>query len=446
MSFSALLGAGLANVFTQLIESSIGNAMAAPDYPITRGSFSAAREPMFMYDNLFNQRARAILVHPFGIRVTTTQEEHCDAMRISLEVRAGVRVQVDETRELNFNRFTRNIQIGRHFIEDHVNDPTRIRDYLMAHMEQAAHEIQSDYNQGHHGFGSFHEARLAYYTHREDRMWERNHRVEIPQRRQHERMMRETVAELETYGRRLEIQQSRLQAAQAQAHRAEMAAQQAINERHGQWASQQGLGFIAGGLGQAANMRPGQIMQIQDAEPMQRQFTLAEYEREMARQQPQPNPEREAAMNAAMDQCLHIREIFGVGGRTIFHRTDTPAEEKALELLGELIDEEVLDKYKKSGALWVPGKEMNYVLYRDGDVIAVRGDNPNGFSYCVGSVTKYECPPTDNVIALKTMIETSESEFLRRANFMGAKVINSFDTIAGYEKGAEHGNEVSVTV
>ena len=85
----------------------------------------------------------------------------------------------------------------------------------------------------------------------------------------------------------------------------------------------------------------------------------------------------------------------------------------------DLIGEEDLKTYEKTGRLFVKGRRYDYIVQKTGFIkriekdkitdLCVHLDNPNRF------------PQTDNVVAMKLAIEADEDAILKLANNHGSK-------------------------
>ena len=93
------------------------------------------------------------------------------------------------------------------------------------------------------------------------------------------------------------------------------------------------------------------------------------------------------------------------------------AEQKAKDLLLDLIGEEQLEIYNETGRLLVHGHKYDYILQKDGFVKRVEKDKV--VDLCIHLTNKHKYPETDNVVALKLLAETNEEEFNRLANNHG---------------------------
>jgi len=90
------------------------------------------------------------------------------------------------------------------------------------------------------------------------------------------------------------------------------------------------------------------------------------------------------------------------------------AEKKAQKLLGELIGDRELAVYDETKRLFVKGKHYDYIVPAEGFVKAISKDKV--IDLCIHLQDKDKMPHTDNVIALKMMIEADEGKVLKMAN------------------------------
>jgi hypothetical protein len=93
------------------------------------------------------------------------------------------------------------------------------------------------------------------------------------------------------------------------------------------------------------------------------------------------------------------------------------AEVTAQELLEDLIGENELALYNETKRLVVKGRKYDYVIRKQGGVYKV--EKGKVIDLCIHLKRQYKYPVTDNVIALKILIEADETEFLRTANSHG---------------------------
>lgn len=99
------------------------------------------------------------------------------------------------------------------------------------------------------------------------------------------------------------------------------------------------------------------------------------------------------------------------------------AEQKAQKLLGELIGEDELAVYEETKRLFVKGKKCDYIVPADGFVKAITKDKV--IDLCIHLKEKDKMPHTDNVIALKMMIEADEDKVWNMANKHGEYCVSS---------------------
>ena len=90
------------------------------------------------------------------------------------------------------------------------------------------------------------------------------------------------------------------------------------------------------------------------------------------------------------------------------------AEEKAKQLLLDLIGEDQLKVYEETGRVFVKGRKQDYIVQRQGTVIQIQKDKLVDMCVHLENRTKY--PETDNVVAMKIMLETDEDRVLKLAN------------------------------
>ena len=94
------------------------------------------------------------------------------------------------------------------------------------------------------------------------------------------------------------------------------------------------------------------------------------------------------------------------------------AEEKAVKLLESLIGDEI-EVYKKTGRIFVKGKKGTYIVRKGRFVQKIEDDKI--IDLCVHIKSSYKCPKTDNVIALKMLLENDEDHVLKLANRIGSE-------------------------
>jgi hypothetical protein len=118
------------------------------------------------------------------------------------------------------------------------------------------------------------------------------------------------------------------------------------------------------------------------------------------------------------------------------------AESVAKELLLQLIGDEQFERYKKTGRIFVKGKgRYDYVVSKDAGIYRieknkvidfVKQKKAKGKHICIHLRERYKYPPTDNVIAMKMMIEAEERRFLKTGNLDNSEsTIFEFDQVVG---------------
>jgi len=95
------------------------------------------------------------------------------------------------------------------------------------------------------------------------------------------------------------------------------------------------------------------------------------------------------------------------------------AEEKAKLLLLELIGETELKVYEETGRVFVKGRKFDYIVKKEGMVLKI--DKNKVEDMCVQLQNQYKYPPSDNVIALKVMLENDEKKVLNLANMFSLR-------------------------
>jgi len=95
------------------------------------------------------------------------------------------------------------------------------------------------------------------------------------------------------------------------------------------------------------------------------------------------------------------------------------AEKKAKDLLLDLIGEDELKIYEKTGRLFVKGKNFDYIVVNGGKVQKIEKDKITDL--CVHLAERSKYAPTDNVISLKLAIEAEEDKVLQLANNHGSR-------------------------
>ena len=92
------------------------------------------------------------------------------------------------------------------------------------------------------------------------------------------------------------------------------------------------------------------------------------------------------------------------------------AENKAITLLESFIGKKEIEVYKKTGKLYVKGKNGLYIAKRGGGVQKIEGNKV--IDFCVHIERKWKCPPTDEAIAMKFLLEDDDKNIIKIANRM----------------------------
>ena len=112
------------------------------------------------------------------------------------------------------------------------------------------------------------------------------------------------------------------------------------------------------------------------------------------------------------------------------------AELTAQELLKDLISEDEMEVYLKTGRVLVKGNKHDYILTKGyqadvikiekGKVIELKNHKSKvkGVSYCVHPVDQNKIPDTDKVIAMKIALESEEEAIMKRANARGDRELD----------------------
>lgn len=95
------------------------------------------------------------------------------------------------------------------------------------------------------------------------------------------------------------------------------------------------------------------------------------------------------------------------------------AEIKAKDLLKDFIGKKELEVYNETGRLYVKGKKNEYIVRKDRTVQLIEKDKI--VDLCIHLKNRANFPATDNVVALKFMIEHEEDKVLKLANRVGTE-------------------------
>lgn len=311
---------------------------------------------------VFSQHARRVLVHPGDVNMQIDRNvltDHlCYGVRVLLAIPHGTVVDPmtgDNRVRFTLQNRTKAFSISREFCEDNRNNP----DVLIARIKNlvtaSVDQLREEFEHDYNPPLTFQDSRKYVRAAAENRIWE-DRRIDDPHtafQRQAEYFYSERQLAMQQQGRELDTRMM----SQAQA--------------------------------------------------------------EMARQ-------AEAQYNSAMAQAFGMTDIMARFNETwgrFTPRSTHPGEKKAIETLAELIGEDQAEIYKKTGHLFVAGRMFDYIIPRQGMVYRVRKSirkdgamMEHARRLCVAIEKKLDFPPTDNVIALKLMIEHHERKFLRKAN------------------------------
>lgn len=94
------------------------------------------------------------------------------------------------------------------------------------------------------------------------------------------------------------------------------------------------------------------------------------------------------------------------------------AEEKAKQMLLDLIGEDLRADYERTGQVYVQGQRHGYIIKGYGHVKRIEG-NGKIRELCIHLNDRYRFPDTDNVIALLMALKYDEESFLKTANKHG---------------------------
>ena len=119
-------------------------------------------------------------------------------------------------------------------------------------------------------------------------------------------------------------------------------------------------------------------------------------------------------MVPSQERAAEERKFAAQEAARIKEEAKEKAEQKARDLLGLLIGKDELDIYIKTGRLYVRAQNNDYIVKRGGGIIRIEKDKVTDI--CVHLKNQYKFPVTDNVIALKTMLEADEQNVLKIGN------------------------------
>ena len=102
------------------------------------------------------------------------------------------------------------------------------------------------------------------------------------------------------------------------------------------------------------------------------------------------------------------------------------ADEKALELLQDLITDDEFAVYQETGRLLVRGRKHDYLVQRDSGRV-VRCEKGKVADLCMHLEDYHTYSKHDNVIAMKLFLEGREDQFNQEANLCGRRDPNSVE-------------------
>jgi aminoglycoside phosphotransferase family enzyme len=94
------------------------------------------------------------------------------------------------------------------------------------------------------------------------------------------------------------------------------------------------------------------------------------------------------------------------------------AEDKAREMLFDLIGADKREEYERTGQVYVQGQRHGYIVRGHGHVKRIEG-NGKIRELCIHLQDHYRYPDTDNVIALLMSLKYDEENFIKTANKHG---------------------------
>lgn len=119
-----------------------------------------------------------------------------------------------------------------------------------------------------------------------------------------------------------------------------------------------------------------------------------------------------------------------------FEEAKKQAELTAQKLLEDLITDEEMETYLKTGKVLVKGKKHDYILVKGSQADVIKIDKGKvvdlksykgkvkGKSYCVHPVNQYSLPDTDKIVAMKIALETEEDRIMKMANARGDRELD----------------------
>jgi hypothetical protein len=102
------------------------------------------------------------------------------------------------------------------------------------------------------------------------------------------------------------------------------------------------------------------------------------------------------------------------------------AEEKAKEMLLDLIGEDLRADYERTGQVYVQGQRHGYIIKGYGHVKRIEG-NGKIRELCIHLQERHKFPDTDNVIALLMALKYDEERFIKTANKHGLYDLSHYE-------------------
>jgi len=103
------------------------------------------------------------------------------------------------------------------------------------------------------------------------------------------------------------------------------------------------------------------------------------------------------------------------------------AEAKAKDLLLDIIGKDELAVYEETGRVFVKGKKHDYIVQKEGFVQQI---SKGKIQDLCAHINKNKYPLTDNVVAMKMLIESDEKKFLKIANRHGSRTLDKLPKAA----------------
>lgn len=132
---------------------------------------------------------------------------------------------------------------------------------------------------------------------------------------------------------------------------------------------------------------------------------------------PKMTAEQQQAIEAARVQSEAIR-LEAQKRAFELQKKKEAAEEKAKQMLLDLIGEDLRAEYERTGQVYVQGQRHGYIIKGYGHIKRIEG-NGKIRELCIHLQERYKYPDTDNVIALLMTLKHDEERFLKTANKHG---------------------------